>query len=153
MKIGSSLRKLPTGERRVACAPGEIAHLQKLGHEVLVQSQAGDAAGFYDGDFIQAGAQIRQAAEDVWIESDLVCKIRPPLPNPTIGKNEADFGPRRQKFSPPFFAPAQNQHLARQIAEIGGTVIALDAVPRVSRAQKMDVLSSMASGRRLSRRR
>ena len=143
MKIGIP-KEIADGERRVACAPGEIAHLQKLGHEVLVQSQAGDAAGFYDADFIQAGAQIRQAAEDVWIESDLVCKIRPPMQNPTIGKNEADFV-RDGKILAALFAPAQNQHLARQIAEIGGTVIALDAVPRVSRAQKMDVLSSMAS--------
>jgi NAD(P) transhydrogenase subunit alpha len=143
MKIGIP-QEVASGERRVACTPVEVPKLIKLGYEVLVQSGAGVAAGFADSEYESSGAGIVSDAESLWAQSDIVTKIRPPMDNGELGdheQNKVNSG----KTLISLFAPAQNQEMFTRISEIGGTVIAMDAIPRISRAQKMDVLSSMAN--------
>ena len=131
-------RATQSGERRVACTPDEVVRLGKLGHQVLLERSAGFAAGFTDPEYQQAGAVIVDEARDLWAQAQLVCKVRPPTPEEaallTTGKTLISF-----------FWPAQNPELLKQIAAQGATVLAMDAVPRISRAQKMDALSTMAN--------
>ena len=143
MKIGFP-KEIAPGERRVACAPEEAARIVALGHAALVERGAGAAAGFSDAAYAAAGAEVRDDAESVWRDADFVFKIRPPMLNPESGADEAAFV-CDGKMLASLLSPAQNGEMISRFAQAGGTAIALDAVPRVSRAQKMDVLSSMAS--------
>ena len=136
MKIGIP-KETDAGETRVACVPAQVEFLRALGHEVLVERGAGAAAGFADADYQNAGAETVADADALWTQAQLVCKVRPPRPEEaarlTAGKTFIGF-----------FYPAQNQDALKQLAAAGATVIAMDAVPRISRAQNMDALSSMA---------
>jgi len=136
MKIGIP-KETDAGETRVACVPAQVEFLRALGHEVLVERGAGAAAGFADADYQNAGAETAADADALWTQAQLVCKVRPPRPEEaarlTAGKTFIGF-----------FYPAQNQDALKQLAAAGATVIAMDAVPRISRAQNMDALSSMA---------
>jgi NAD(P) transhydrogenase subunit alpha len=143
MKIGIP-REVASGERRVACTPVEVPKLIKLGYDVLVQSGAGVAAGFADSEFESSGASIVTDAESLWAQSDIVTKIRAPMDNEALGDHEQNKVSTGKTLIS-LFAPAQNEEMFTSISEIGGTVIAMDAIPRISRAQKMDVLSSMAN--------
>ena len=137
MKIGIP-KEIHPGERRVALVPAEVAKLVKAGHVVSVQTGAGQAGGFADVDYEQAGAELCAEAQALWQQSHIICKVRAP---------ETDEAARITggKLLISLFAPAQNLTLAGRIAGQGGSLIALDAVPRLSRAQKLDVLSSMAN--------
>ncbi|MDD9855050.1 MAG: Re/Si-specific NAD(P)(+) transhydrogenase subunit alpha [Gammaproteobacteria bacterium] len=136
MKIGIP-KETDAGETRVACVPAQVEFLRALGHEVLVERGAGAAAGFADADYQNAGAETAADADALWTQAQLVCKVRPPRPEEaarlTSGKTFIGF-----------FYPAQNQDALKQLAAAGATVIAMDALPRISRAQNMDALSSMA---------
>ena len=143
MKIGIP-KEIAAGERRVACTPVEVSKLIKLGYTVLIESGAGDAAGFSDADYESSGAELVADANLLWDQSDIISKIRPPMTHSGLGKHESEcVGKEKTLIS--LFAPAQNEEMVAEIAESGGTVIAMDAIPRISRAQKMDVLSSMAN--------
>ena len=142
MRIGIA-KEIAAHERRVACTPPESARLHRLGYAVLVETQAGAAAGFADSDYAAAGATICADADALWQQADIVCKIRPPAEHPAMQLHEADLV-RAGKTLISLLEPAQNTDLMTRIAAAGGTVIALDAIPRLSRAQKMDALSSMA---------
>lgn len=125
------------GERRVAATPKTVEQLVKLGYEVVVQSKAGRRAGFADAAYEQAGATIG-SVQEVWTGSDVVTKINAP--------NEAEL--RAVKDGATLIslvAPRQRQDLLDRFAERDLTVLAMDAVPRISRAQSLDVLSSMAN--------
>jgi NAD(P) transhydrogenase subunit alpha len=125
-------------ERRVAASPDSIQRLRKLGVDVLVQAGAGETSGFSDEVFIQAGARIVPDAGTLYAESDLVMKVRPPTPA------EADaLKPGATLVG--FFWPAQNKPLIDKLAARQATVLAMDAVPRITRAQRMDALSAMAN--------
>ena len=143
MKIGIP-KEVHENERRVACTPEEASRLIKLGHRVLIERGAGLAAGFTDSDYQQAGAAIVDETLELWEQAQLVCKVRPPADNREPGRHEAALVTSGKTLIS-FFWPAQNPELLAQIAEQGGTVLAMDSVPRISRAQKMDALSSMAS--------
>src|SRR5688572_24084087 len=84
-------RETRTGERRVAATPENISRLIKVGFRVLVESQAGDAASFPDGDYVAAGAQVVADARQLWQSADIVLKVHPPAPHPTLGVHEADL--------------------------------------------------------------
>ena len=143
MNLGIAKEILPL-ERRVAGTPLEVAKLLKLGYRVLVESGAGEAAGFSDQSYIDAGAEICPDAAALWDQSDIVCKVRAPADHPELKKHESEMvGETKTLIS--LFAPAQNEDMIKSIAAQGGTAIAMDAIPRISRAQKMDVLSSMAN--------
>ena len=137
MKIGVP-KETFEGEARVALTPESAGHLQKLGHECLVEAGAGAAAGFSDKAYEAAGVTVVKTAAALFKEADIVAKVRPP--------SEAEVK-RLSKGQTliSFFYPAQNEKLLELARKQGATVVAMDMVPRISRAQKMDALSSMAN--------
>ena len=137
MKIGTP-KEISDGESRVAMTPDSALALQKLGHECLVETGAGLAAGFSDQAYKDAGVEVVKTAAALWKAADIVAKVRPP--NATEAKRLTDG-----KTLISFFYPAQNEEQMAKIAGQGASVIAMDMVPRISRAQKMDALSSMAN--------
>ena len=143
MKIGIP-KEVHENERRVACTPDEVVRLGKLGHQVLLERNAGLAAGFTDPEYQAAGAVIIDEPGDLWAQAQAVCKVAPPEENPLLKVHEADLL-TAGKILISFFWPAQNQKLLEKIAARGATVLAMDTVPRISRAQKMDALSSMSN--------
>jgi NAD(P) transhydrogenase subunit alpha len=143
MKIGIPKERRP-GERRVAATPDTVSRLLKLGFEVQVESQAGAGASFGDADYTAIGASIVSGARELWEGSDLVLKVQPPELNPELGVHEADLL-REGGMLVSFIWPAKNGELVERLAARRATVIAMDQVPRITRAQKMDALSSMAN--------
>ena len=137
MKIGTP-KETFVGEARVAMTPESALQLQKLGHECLIETGAGQAAGFSDALYKDAGVTVVKTAAALWKAADTIAKVRPP--NDTEAKRLSDG-----KTLISFFFPAQNEEQMAQIAAKGASVIAMDMVPRISRAQKMDALSSMAN--------
>lgn len=137
MKIGA-LTEIFEGEARVAMTPDSAAQLQKLGHSCLIQSGAGVKAGFSDATYAAAGVTVVPDAKSVFTMADVVVKVRGPE------MSEAKHLRQGQTLIS-FFWPAQNAELLEKCKEKGATVIAMDMVPRISRAQKMDALSSMAN--------
>jgi NAD(P) transhydrogenase subunit alpha len=137
MKIGA-LREVFAGENRVAMTPESALQLQKLGHACVIEAGAGEKAGFSDAAFAAAGVEVLPSAMAVFEASDVVVKIR--------GLEPAETGMLRWgQTLISFFWPAQNPELLDLCKERGATVVAIDMVPRISRAQKMDALSSMAN--------
>jgi NAD(P) transhydrogenase subunit alpha len=126
------------GEKRVATVPDVVEKLIKLGFSVSVQSGAGEAANFADDTYRAAGADVVATAAEIWGGSDIVFKVRPPHPD--------EVGLLREGATVVgFIWPAQNPDLMEQLAAKKATVLAIDALPRqLSRAQKMDALTSMA---------
>jgi proton-translocating NAD(P)+ transhydrogenase subunit alpha len=131
-------REVFPGEKRVATVPDVVEKLIKLGFRVAVETGAGDAANFADDTYRAAGAEVVPTAAELWAESDIVFKVRPPTP--------AEVGLMREGGTlVDFIWPAQNPELMQQLAARKATVLAIDALPRqLSRAQKMDALTSMA---------
>lgn len=132
------------GECRVAATPDTAKILQKYGFEVLVESHAGDQANFSDRAYEEVGCKIISEPESLWSQSDLVLKVRPPAWHEILKKHEAELL-REGGTLISFIWAAQNQALVQQLASRKATVLAIDAVPRISRAQKLDALSSMAN--------
>jgi NAD(P) transhydrogenase subunit alpha len=126
------------GERRVATVPDAVEKLTKLGFKVRVQSGAGEAGNFSDDAYRGAGAGIVDSADKLWAASDIVFKVRAP------GPEEVSLI-REGSTLVSFIWPAQNPELLKQLAAKKATVLAMDSVPRISRAQKLDALSSMAN--------
>ncbi|GAA5020527.1 Re/Si-specific NAD(P)(+) transhydrogenase subunit alpha [Kitasatospora paranensis] len=122
-----------TGETRVAATPATVRQLLGLGYEVVVESQAGAASGFTDTAYTEAGASIG----DAWV-SDVVLTVNAPSSG-EISRLRADA------TVVGLLAPAQRPELLQALSSRGVTALALDGVPRISRAQSMDVLSSMAN--------
>lgn len=143
MKVGIP-KEVYGGECRVAATPDTTRRLQKLGFEVLVEAGAGTAANFSDQAYANAGCAIAPDATALWSQSDVVIKVRPPLVNPELNKPETDLL-REGSTLISFIYPAQNRTLLEDLAARKATVLAMDAVPRITRAQKMDALSSMAN--------
>ncbi len=136
-KIGVPKEIYPN-ECRVAATPDTVQKLQKLGFEILIESMAGEAANFSDDAYREVGCQIIADAETLWAESDIVLKVRPPAPE------EVDLL-REGGTLISFIYPAQNAELLEKLASRQATVLGMDAIPRISRAQKLDALSSMAN--------
>jgi len=142
MRIGIP-RETQPGERRVAASPESVEQLIKLGYTVMVEGGAGMASHFADDAYIQAGADVPQDSHAVWSEADVVIKVMPPAATAS-GEHEADLmKPGATLIS--FVWPARNEELLQRLAARGIDVLAMDAVPRISRAQKLDALSSMAN--------
>ena len=137
MKIGTP-KELFDGEARVALTPESAKQLQKLGHECVIEAGAGAKAGFSDGDYEAAGVNVVKTAAALWKAADVVTKVRAPL--------DAEVKRLRDGLTViSFINPAANEKLLTTAAKKGATVVAMDMVPRISRAQKMDALSSMAN--------
>ncbi len=142
MRIGIP-KEIHAGERRVAATPDSVRELIKLGFTVGIEAGAGDAAHFTDDGYREAGAEVLPDAAEVWKGADIVLKVRPPEQTPR-GLHEADML-RGGAALVGFVWPAQNAALLDRLAARGVTVFAMDTVPRISRAQKLDALSSMAN--------
>jgi len=132
-------RETAAGEKRVATVPEVVEKLIKLGFRVAVQSGAGDGANFSDEAYRAAGADVLADAPPLWRGADIVFKVR--------GPSAEEVGMMREGGAlVSFIWPAQNPELMQQLAARKATVLAIDALPRMlSRAQKMDALTSMAS--------
>src|SRR5258705_11802218 len=126
------------GEKRVATVPDVVARLAKLGFSVIVQSGAGAGANIADESYAAAGAKVVSDAASVWSQSDIVFKVRAPAPDEVARIREG-------QILVSFIWPAQNPDLLQHLAAKKATVLAMDSVPRISRAQKLDALSSMAN--------
>jgi NAD(P) transhydrogenase subunit alpha len=137
-------REIHPGERRVAATPDTVARLLKLGFDVRVGSGAGAGSSMSDAAYEAAGAKIVRSVAALWGEADVVLKVRPPELDPELGKHEVDLLPLQGTLVS-FIWPATNAELLTKLTERKATVLAMDQVPRVTRAQKMDALSSMAN--------
>ncbi len=137
MKIGTP-KEIFAGEDRVAMTPASAKDLQKLGYECVIETGAGIAAGFSDQAYKEAGVEVVKTAAALYKVADIVAKVRPP--------EDVEIKRLREgQTLISFFYPAQNTELMEAANAKGATVIAMDMVPRISRAQKMDALSSMAN--------
>ncbi|WP_300551239.1 Re/Si-specific NAD(P)(+) transhydrogenase subunit alpha [Roseovarius sp.] len=137
MKIGTP-KEVLEGESRVAMTPDSAQQLQKLGHSCAIEAGAGERAGFSDAAYKEAGVEIIKTAAALWKECDIVAKVR--IPTDTEVKRL-----REGQTLISFFNPGGNEKQLKMAADKGATVIAMEMVPRISRAQKMDALSSMAN--------
>ncbi|ACP21907.1 putative NAD/NADP transhydrogenase alpha subunit PntA (plasmid) [Sinorhizobium fredii NGR234] len=126
------------GEARVAMTPDSALHLQKLGYECLIETGAGKLAGYSDDAYRAAGVKVVEDPSALYAAGDVIAKVRPPEPSEV-----AHLLPGQTLIS--FFYPAQNNELLELARSNGANIIAMDMVPRISRAQKMDALSSMAN--------
>ena len=131
-------KETAAGEKRVATVPEVVEKLIKLGFAVAVESGAGDAANFSDDAYRSAGADVIDGAAALWAKSDIVLKVR--------GPSAEEVGLMKEGGTlVSFIWPAQNPELLQQLAAKKATVLAIDSLPRtLSRAQKMDALTSMA---------
>ena len=143
MNIGIP-KEIAPGENRVAMVPANVAALTARGHQVVVEAGAGDAAGYPDTAYLEAGAQLSDDRDALFANAEIVLQVQ------GFGANsfnsEADLarvrpGQLLMASMDPLAAP----QAAAQVAERGATAVALELVPRISRAQSMDVLSSMAT--------
>lgn len=137
MKVGIPAEIFPD-ELRVAATPKTVKRLQKQGFEVYIQQGAGVKANFSDNDFTEAGAKIVKTANEIYNNSDIVLKVKEPA------VTEVEMM-REGLVLLSYLWPAQNQMLLQKLADKKVNAVAMDAIPRISRAQKMDVLSSMAN--------
>jgi H+-translocating NAD(P) transhydrogenase subunit alpha len=131
-------REIFPGEKRVATVPEVVEKLRKLGFAVIVESGAGALANVSDDDYRTSGATVVDSAASLWAGADIVFKVRAPSADEVamMREGQALVG---------FIWPAQNPDLMQQFAAKKVTVLAIDCLPRtLSRAQKMDALTSMA---------
>ena len=137
MKIGTP-KEVFESENRVAMTPDSARQLQKLGYDCLIESGAGASAGFSDALYKDAGVNVVKMAADLWSKADIIAKVRQPEPAELRRLREG-----QTLIS--FFNPAANEVGMESARKTGANVIAMEMVPRISRAQKMDALSSMAN--------
>lgn len=143
MKIGVP-KEVHAGEQRVALTPETAGRIQKLGFELTIESGAGGAAQFSDDAYREAGVEVVGDTKALWANSDIVLKVRQPEAHPDLGVDETELLAEGSTLIS-FVWPAQNPDLLEKIQARKSTAIAMDAVPRISRAQKLDALSSMAN--------
>lgn len=143
MRIGIP-REIHEGEKRVATTPEAASQLKKLGFEIMLEAGAGLAAKFPDEAYREAGVTVVPDAQTVYRESDIILKVRPPEFHQDADLHEVDYFHAGQALIS-FIQPAQNQELLKDLAAKNLSVLAMDSIPRISRAQKMDALSSMAN--------
>ncbi len=143
MRIGIP-KEVHANERRVATTPDVVGELQKLGFEVSVEAGAGEAAKFTDSAYEASGARVISDPREIWSSSDIILKVRAPGEHPELGVNETELLKEGQTLVS-FMAPAQNSELLQTLADKKVNALAIESIPRISRAQKMDGLSSMAN--------
>ncbi|MBY6190419.1 Re/Si-specific NAD(P)(+) transhydrogenase subunit alpha [Microbulbifer agarilyticus] len=126
------------GESRVAATPASVKRLQSLGFDVVIEQGAGEGANFPDTEYEQAGAKLCANATDCLSQAGIVLKVQQP------NDAELDLIPSGATLVA-FLKPAQNEALLKKFADKNINALAVESIPRISRAQKMDALSSMAN--------
>ena len=142
MKIGVP-NEIHENECRVAMTPDTAKRLQKLGFDTAIESGAGASANFTDDAYREAGVEVVSDASQIWSNSDIILKVRAPETT-SAGVDEVSLMSSGSTLIS-FIWPAQNEDLLNKLSSQNVTALAMDAVPRISRAQKMDALSSMAN--------
>jgi H+-translocating NAD(P) transhydrogenase subunit alpha len=132
------------GERRVALVPMVIPTLTKAGFEVIVETQAGMQAGYPDSQYTEKGAQIVSARSDLFAKADIILQILCYGSNDITGKNDLPLL-RRNQILIGFLRPFGSREVIQEIAGSGVTAFSVELVPRTTRAQSMDALSSMGT--------
>lgn len=145
MKIGIP-REIMPGEARVSAIPETVKMLVNKGIKVLVEKNAGVGSFFSDESYVKAGATIVETAKEVYNGSDLILKVKEPQFNKEYNMHEADMM-RKGQYLITFIHPASpsNHDMVRKLAANGVISLTLDGVPRISRAQSMDALTSMST--------
>ncbi len=143
MIVGVVKESFP-GERRVALVPSVLPQLLRAGPEVLIESGAGVAAGFLNEDYTAKGAKIAGGRAEVFDKADVVVMVRPPGANPDAGQADLD-AMRTGQVVIGMCDPLTAYDANRAAAEKGITLFSMEMMPRITRAQSMDVLSSMAT--------
>ena len=143
MRVGIPREVFPD-ECRVAGTPRTVKRLCQAGFEVWVERGAGEAAGHSDAAYAEGGAVIIAGTERVLAESDIVLMVRPPQMHPVLHLHEADLI-REGATLIGFIWPAQNGEVVEKLRARNVTAVAMDCVPRITRAQAVDALSSMAN--------
>lgn len=146
LRVGICKESSPDGgEKRVAMVPEIAKRLLKSGIQIVVETSAGEGGGFSDSAYVRMGCEILNSAQDVYNAVDVVIKIREPDVHPVTGKHEIDMLPKGKSMIS-FVGPRteQGKQLMDQALAAGINLLAVDAIPRVSRAQSLDVLSSQA---------
>lgn len=143
MIVGVPKEILP-GEHRIALVPGVLPSLAKAGFEILVEAGAGDAAGFPDSAFTEKGARIAPSREALFREAGVVLQVRGLAANPDDGAADLE-ALREGQILIGFLEPLGGEAAIRFAAEKGVIAFAMELIPRITRAQSMDALSSMAT--------
>jgi NAD(P) transhydrogenase subunit alpha len=139
-------REIMPGERRVAASPETVAKMVQDGLTVLVEKQAGEGAYYHDPEYVAAGAEIVDDICDIYDRSNVILKVKEPLFNQEKNKHEVDMMHEGQTLIT-FIHPAApvNHQMVKNLAAQGVTSITLDGIPRITRAQTMDALTSMST--------
>jgi NAD(P) transhydrogenase subunit alpha len=137
-------KEIHLNERRVAATPQTVLRLRKLGFEVAVEAGAGREIDCFDSTYREAGATIIEDTRELWASSKVVLKVRPPEQHPVLGVDETELI-NEGGWLVGFIWAAQNKELLQRLAARRATVFAMDSIPRITRAQKMDTLSAMAN--------
>ena len=133
-------------EARVAATPETVGKFVKDGFEVLVERHAGDGALYHDEDYVQAGAKVIDNPQEIYDRAEMILKVKEPLMNEALHKHEVDMMHKGQVLIT-FIHPASpvNHEMVKALSAKGVTAITLDGIPRISRAQSMDALTSMST--------
>ncbi|MBI5609262.1 MAG: NAD(P)(+) transhydrogenase (Re/Si-specific) subunit alpha, partial [Deltaproteobacteria bacterium] len=131
------------GERRVAASPESVKKLKGLGFSVTIESGAGDDAHYPDRLYVDAGATIENDPKTLYANAQILLKVRPPCERDGLGHEVDLLKPGSTLLS--FIYPARSPELLQKLTANKIQCLAMDMVPRISRAQKLDALSSMAN--------
>nr|NIR93226.1 NAD(P)(+) transhydrogenase (Re/Si-specific) subunit alpha [Gammaproteobacteria bacterium]NIT53872.1 NAD(P)(+) transhydrogenase (Re/Si-specific) subunit alpha [candidate division Zixibacteria bacterium]NIW44348.1 NAD(P)(+) transhydrogenase (Re/Si-specific) subunit alpha [Gammaproteobacteria bacterium]NIX55465.1 NAD(P)(+) transhydrogenase (Re/Si-specific) subunit alpha [candidate division Zixibacteria bacterium] len=143
MKFGIP-RETVDGENRVAVIPRTVKSYVEKGHEILLESGAGSKAGFADSEYEEAGATILASADKLFSDSDIIVKVNRLAHNSELGKDEVELlTPGKAVIG--LLDPLNDMETIRSLVEKNVTVFSMEFLPRITRAQSMDVLSSMST--------
>ena len=142
--IAGVVKETFPGEKRVALVPANIAQLRKAGIEVLLETQAGSDAGYPDSDYESKGVKIARNRAEVFSSADIVLFVRGLGANPEAGKSDLELM-RKGQVLVGLFEPLSEPESLKMLAEKGVTAFSMELMPRITRAQSMDTLSSMAT--------
>ena len=139
-------KEIMHGERRVSATPDTVKKMVAEGATVLVEKGAGDGAFFADGAYVEAGAKVIEDVQEIFAKADVILKVKEPLFNAKVNKHEAEMV-RDGQYLITFLHPAApvNHEMMKKLAATGVISITLDGIPRISRAQGMDALTSMST--------
>ncbi|OPZ64933.1 MAG: NAD(P) transhydrogenase subunit alpha part 1 [Firmicutes bacterium ADurb.Bin506] len=139
-------KEIMKGERRVSAMPDTVKKMVAEGAKVLVEKGAGEGSYFHDEDYAAAGAELVADVRDVFAKADIILKVKEPIQNEALGIHEVDMLRKGQTIIT-FLHPAYpgNHEMVKKLAAKGVLAFTLDGIPRITRAQSMDALSSMST--------
>ncbi len=139
-------KEIMANERRVAATPDTVAKYRKQGHEVFVEAGAGVGIFASDEDYRAAGANVVPDVQKLFASGDLILKVKQPMFNQAVGKHEVEMMPKGAVLVT-FLHPAapESHEMVRLLRDRGITAFTMDGIPRITRAQSMDALTSMST--------